>query len=79
MSFYCRQLDPKSRRIFAAGNLCLWSAVLLTRCFEHSFGLEHPVLFEGLRFPLIGCALTLLIVTLRRGVRCNARSQEELQ
>ena len=65
MCFHRRQLDPKSRRIFAAGNLCLASGLMLTH-FEVGFGHRHPALFIGLRFLLIGCAISLLFWSARR-------------
>ena len=53
MSLHRRQLDPKSRRIFVAGNLCLISGLMLTRTiFVNSFGHGHPVLYFGLQFLL---------------------------
>ncbi|MGO9777239.1 MAG: hypothetical protein ACLQGT_02590 [Terracidiphilus sp.] len=54
-----RQLDPKSRRIFAAGQLCLFSVVMLA-IFVNSFGHGHAVLYFGLQFLLFCCAVGLL-------------------
>ncbi len=61
-----RQLDPKSRRIYAAGNLCLFTGIALT-IFRGGFAHHHPALFDGLRFLLIGCAIGLLYWSARRG------------
>ena len=71
--FRRRQLDPKSRRIFAAGNLCLASGLMLTH-FEVGFGHRHPALFVGLRFLLMGCAICLLYWSARRSGGCASRS-----
>jgi hypothetical protein len=70
--FRC-QLDPNSRRIFAAGNLCIVSVVMLT-IFANSFGHGHPVLYNGLRFLLIGCAIGLLRWSARRSGGCASHS-----
>jgi hypothetical protein len=69
-----RQLDPKSRRILAAGNVCLYSGLMLTLFFEQGFGHHHPAIFDGLRFLLIGCAISLLYLSARRGGNCASRS-----
>ena len=71
--FSRRQLDPKPRRIFAAGNLCLASGLMLTH-FEVGFGHRHPALFIGLRFLLIGCAISLLFWSARRSGGCASSS-----
>jgi hypothetical protein len=67
-----RQLDPVSRRIYAAGNLCLVSGLMLT-IFAQSFGHRHPDLFIGLRFLLIGASICLLLWSSRRGGACTSR------
>ncbi len=67
------QLDPKSRRICAAGNLCLVFGLLPTLFDEHGFGHRHPV-FEGLRILLLVCAVILLFWFLRRRCACDPRS-----
>lgn len=69
-----RQLDPKSRRIFAAGNLCLFSGLALTLIFEKGFGHRYPALFDALRFLLVGSAIALLYWSARRGAGCAPRS-----
>ena len=68
-----RQLDPKSRRIFAAGNLCLVSSLMLTD-FNEGFSHRHAALFDGLRVLLIGCAVCLLYWSARRSGGCASRS-----
>jgi hypothetical protein len=70
--FRHRQLDSKSRKILAAGNLCLASNLLLTH-FEDGFANRHPALFDGLRFLLIGCAISLLFWSARRSRGCASR------
>jgi len=67
-----RQLDPKSRRIFAAGNLCLLAGLLLTQ-FENSIGHRHPAVLLALRFALMGAAITLLFWSARRSRNCAPR------
>jgi hypothetical protein len=69
-----RQLDPKSRRIFAAGNACLSSGLMLTLFSEQSFGHRHPALLDGLSFLLIGCAISLFFWSARRSGSCASRS-----
>jgi hypothetical protein len=69
-----RHLDPKSRRIYAAGNLCLISGLTLTLSFEGSFGHRHRVIFDGLRFLLMSLAITLFFWAARRAGGCVSRS-----
>ena len=67
----CRQpLDPKSRRIQAAGIFFLFSALLFQAVFEDSFVHHHHALFNGVRLLLLGCAIGLLLWFNRR--RCRA-------
>ena len=58
-------LDPKGRRIFAAGNFCLVSGLLLT-LFAEDFGHRHPAIYRDLRFFLLGAAICLLLWSARR-------------
>ena len=69
-----RQLDPKSRRIMAAGNLCLASSLLPPLLYEHGFGHRYRVLFDGLRFLLVGLAIGLLYWSAHRSGGCATRS-----
>jgi len=69
-----RQLDPTSRRIYAAGNVCLFSGLMLTLFFEQGFGHRHPAIFDALRFLLIGAAIGLLFMSARRSGKCASRS-----
>jgi len=69
-----RQLDRKTRGILAAGNACLASSLILTRLFEDGFGHRHPVLIDGLRFLLIGCAIGLLYWVARHSRGCASQS-----
>jgi len=70
---FVRQLDPKSRRIFATGNLCLASGLILT-VFGKGFGHQHPAIFDGLRFLLMGLAISLLFWSVRHRKGCIPRS-----
>jgi hypothetical protein len=69
-----RQLDPKSRRIFAAGNVCFSSGLILTLFFEQGFSHRHPALFDGIRFLLVGCAISLVFWSACRRGGCASRS-----
>jgi hypothetical protein len=70
-----RQLDAKSRRIYAAGNLCLFSCIALT-IFRGGFGFahRHPDLYFGLQFLLICSAIGLLRWSARRSGGCGSHS-----
>lgn len=68
-----RQLDPISRRIHAAGCLCLSSGLMLT-LFAGGFGHRHPVIYDGLRFLLMGLAFGLLLWSARRSGGCASHS-----
>ncbi|MGA3160077.1 MAG: hypothetical protein ABSC77_02590 [Terracidiphilus sp.] len=68
-----RQLDSRSRRIFAAGNLCLASGLMLTH-FKVGFGHRHPAFYDGLRLLLMGLAISLLFWSARRSGGCASRS-----
>ena len=68
-----RQLDPKTRRIQAAGNLCLASSFLPTLFYEHGVGHPHSVVFNGLRFLLLGLSIGLLLWSARRSGGCASR------
>jgi hypothetical protein len=71
--FHRHQLDPKTRRILVAGNLCISSSLILMTHFAESSGHRHPVVYDGLRFLLIGCAITLLYWSARRMRNCAPR------
>ncbi len=68
-----RQLDPKTRRLMAAGNLCLASGLMLT-FFAGGFGHRYPAIYDGLRFLLMGLAIGLLFRSARRSGGCATRS-----
>ena len=74
MPVHRRQLDPKSRRIFVAGNLCLTSGLMLTRIFADSFGHRHPALYDGLLFLLLGWPSVCFYWSARRSGGCASRS-----
>jgi hypothetical protein len=69
-----RQLDPKSRRIFAAGNLCLISSLMLTLFVKDGFRQSYPAIVLGVRFLLVGLAIVLLFWSARRTGECASRS-----
>ena len=69
-----RQLDPKSRRIIAAGNLCLISGLMLTLIFKDGFGHSHAAIFDGLRILLMALAVTFFFWTSRRTGGCASGS-----
>jgi hypothetical protein len=48
---------------------------MLTRTlFAEGFGHRHPAIYDGLRFLLIGCAISLLFWSARRSGGCASRS-----
>ena len=60
-----RDLDPKTRRIWAAGNLCLFASLASTLFFE-SLRHDHPALFDASRGFFIGLSLVFLVWSTRR-------------
>ena len=68
--FRRRQLDPKSRRIYAAGNLCLVVSLLPSIFLEHGFVHRYSVIYESLRFLFLGLAIGLLYWSARRNNGC---------
>jgi hypothetical protein len=68
-----READPKTRHIWAAGNLCLTIGLSLT-LFAKSFGEHHPGLYFCLRFALMGTAVALLLWSTRRLRNCGTRA-----
>jgi len=73
MCLFRRQLDPKSRRIYAAGNLCLVSGLMLNMFHEHGFGDRHPGPLLALRFLLMGLAIGFFFWFARRRGGCASR------
>lgn len=73
------QLNAKSRRIFAAGNLCLVCGLMLTLFFGGGFGARHRILFDSLRFLLMGMAIILMLWSGRRAGGCAYRLGKELK
>lgn len=74
MCLFRRQLDPKTRRIQAAGYLCLASSFVPALFYEHGFGQSHSFIVDGLRFLLLGAAIGLLYWSARRSGGCATRS-----
>lgn len=68
-----RDLDPKSRRIQSAGYLCLASSFVPMLLSEHGFGHRHSLVLDGLRFLLLGSAISLLYWSARRSGGCATR------
>lgn len=58
----------------AAGNLCLWTGVLLS-VLQHSYRQHHPVLFNSLEILLMSCAIVLLYRASRRSGSCTANPE----
>jgi hypothetical protein len=69
MCLFRRQLDAKSRRIMAAGNICLFSCIMLN-VLAQGFVHHHPVAFNSLRFLLLLSAIGLLFWFARRSGGC---------
>lgn len=68
--YLCHQpLDPKTRRIRAAGFACFFIYVALTGVGE-SFGHRYQALYNGLGVLFASCALVLFCFVRRR---CCAR------
>lgn len=59
-----RQLDPGSRRMMAAGILCIFSGLLLA-LLEARLHAAPVAIFHGLPFLLIGLAAVLLLRSAR--------------
>ncbi len=71
MSFNRRNLSPKGRRIFTAGNICLCLGLVLS-IFDKDIGRHYADLYEFSRGLFMGLGVTLLICALRMGcVRPN--------
>ncbi len=62
--FRRRQLDSRSRRILAAGMLCLLSGFVLA-FFEGRLDHEQTAIFHGLPFLVIGLGVILLLRSTR--------------
>jgi len=67
-----RNLDPKTRRFLAFGNLCLaigLSLPFLGKCY----GLRHHGWFDGLSGFLLGISLVFIVYAFRRSRRCSEK------
>lgn len=60
-----RDFDPKTRRIWAWGNLCLFTSLSFT-LFGEGIRQNHPALFDGLRGFLNGLAIVFFLWSTRR-------------
>ncbi len=63
-----RDLDPKTRRIWSCGNLCLFTGLALAQVGE-GLGHRYSILFFGLRGFLLGLAIVFLAWSARRARR----------
>lgn len=68
-----RDFDPKTRRIWACGNLCLTTGLMLT-LFASNFGHRHPGLYDALRGFLLGMAVVFLFWSTRRMRNCGSQA-----
>jgi hypothetical protein len=71
--FRCRNIreyDPKTRRIWVCGNLCLCTSLIMTS-FAKGWGALHPAVFDATKGFLLGLAITFLICSGRRMRRAN--------
>lgn len=66
-----RHLTRKARIFLAAGNLCLFSGLMLT-ILGKDLGLHHAALYHGLRGFLIGLAIALIFWAFRLSGDCSA-------
>ena len=67
-----RTLDPKSKRLFVLGNLCLVIAIL-AQYFYHPMSENH--LLEGVRGLFYGISIGVNIFVIRRRRCRSAESQ----
>jgi hypothetical protein len=65
-----RNLTPKARRFLAAGNLCLFTSVVMPYLGKE-LGIHHPELFDGLRGLLLGLAICFNFWAFRLGRNCT--------
>jgi hypothetical protein len=67
--FARRQLSPKARAIFVAGNVCLILGISLG-LFDHDLSPQRHLWFDFLRGFLLGSAIVFQFATLRMSRRC---------
>ena len=60
-----RNADPKTRGIWACGNVCLTLGISMT-LFATEWRTQHPAIYDALRGFLLGGAITCLIWSGRR-------------
>jgi hypothetical protein len=65
-----RQLDFRSRLIFALGNVCLSSGLMIS-LLATEFALRHHAAFNFLRFSLLIAAICLNLIAFRNAKRCS--------
>jgi hypothetical protein len=66
-----RNADPKTRRIWVCGNLCLIVGISMN-LFASSWRPLHPDAFDALRGFLLGVAITFQLWSLRRMRRSDS-------
>jgi hypothetical protein len=67
-----RDYDPKTRRIWACGNLCLSTGLVLS-LYATSFEHRHADAFAALRGFFMGMAIVFLFWSSRRMRSLNSR------
>jgi hypothetical protein len=67
-----RQFNPETRRIRAAGILCLSSGLMLT-LLARGFTYRHPAIYDTLRLLLMGLGASLLSWSARRAQGFSSR------
>lgn len=63
-----RHFDKKTRRVYAAGNVCLLTGLMMTQ-FLSSSRVHHRILFDCVRGVALLASIALLLWVARRG-RC---------
>ena len=71
MCFHNRQLDAKTRRIFAAGNVCLFTGLTLNLFFHPA---SHAA--QNIQHAAVGFLLGLAIVFNLHAARCARRGED---
>ncbi len=73
MGFYHRQLDPKTKRLIAIGNLSLAIGLLLLN-FPHPSGQIERNWLHGVGGFLLGLSITINLYAFRFARRCSQDS-----
>ena len=62
-------LTPKARRYLAAGNLCLFTGIVMPHLVK-GLGIQHLALIDGLRGFLLGLSICFIFWAFRLGRNC---------